>query len=194
MTPGHATTRPSVFAVFLAVACLVLCALVVWLGRQNGQLKTELAEAQARAARANVHDTAAAIVGRRLAALTGIDPAGNERAVALDAPGRRLVMLASAHCPTCESVRPFWHEAGQHAGAAGIEAVCLLTDERPTAEDLVTLGVPVYQVKGFRESSVGNIPLVPALLLMRDGVVERAWLGSPEGEAAGEIRAALVAL
>lgn len=190
-TPRTHPSRPSFYSIVVVALCAALIVLVVVLARQNGRLKAELAEALASDRRATTQSAQATLLGQRLAAVVGIDAAGHESPIPLDSPGRRLVMIASVQCTTCQDIRPYWREAAQWARSAEVQAVCLLTDERPSTLDSETLGVPVYQVKNFNESSIGNLPLVPALLLLRDGVVERVWLGEPQAAQRDEVLAAL---
>ena len=100
-------------------------------------------------------------------------------------------MVGSVHCPTCQAVRPFWHEAAQWAADAQVENLCLMTDSQPDPKDAETLGIPVFQVLDFDSSSLRDLPLVPALLLLRNGTVEHQWLGEPSDAQRIELQAAL---
>lgn len=187
------TARPSFYTVFATGACLALGTLVVVLAKQNRQLKSELEHALASTPPPSPRAAGDSMIGRAIQPVTGIDAAGSESTIALDSPGRQIVMIGSVHCPTCLAVRPYWHEVGHWAVSAKIPARCLLTDERPGPLDAETLGVPVHQIPNFRESSLGSLPLVPAILLMKDGVVTHAWLGEPAADQREQVMAALAA-
>jgi hypothetical protein len=188
MTREGPNGRAPLFSIFLIVACAGLAVLVVVLARQNQALRAALTDAlEAR----QLAPSPGLQPGDRLSAATVIDTAGSERTLDLASPGKRLLMVASAQCPTCESVRPFWRQLAQWAGETNVEPLYLLTDRRPQESDAEALGVQTYGVRQFKESSLGRVPLVPALLLVRDGVVERVWLGSPEESARDAIAAAV---
>jgi hypothetical protein len=180
-------SRSSFFPVVLGVACIGLAGLVFVLARQNRQLKAELT-AVAEAMRRSENALKA---GHRLGPVTGVDAAGAEFALALDGPGRRLLLVASKQCGACAAVRPAWRALGEGAAAASLPALCLYTDGPPEDDAGAELLMPVLGVRGFRQSPLAMLPTVPAVLLVRDGVVEKLWPGPYDGAAKDEILAAL---
>jgi hypothetical protein len=187
MTAAPDSRRFPFFSFVLVLACAALAALVVILSRQNRELKATVAAMD----QAMRRSEDALKPGQRLTSLTSVDSAGAEVLVPLGATGRRLVLIASTQCHACESVRPYWRELGQWASSANIETTCLLTDGPPKPEDAGVLLMPVLGVRSFRESSIAKLPTVPAVLLVRDGVVEHIWPGPYDATGRDEIMSAL---
>jgi hypothetical protein len=177
------------FSLVLVLLCASLAVLVVVLSRQNHQLKQDLAAAD-RAMR-RIED--ALKPGQRLATLTGLDAAGAEVQVPLDAAGRRLLFVASTQCHVCDTVRPAWRELGQWAASSNIATMCLLTDGPPKPDEAGILAMPVLGVRAFRDSPLAKLPTVPAVLLLRDGVIEHLWPGPFDAQGQDEIMKALAA-
>jgi hypothetical protein len=189
MTAASDSRRFPFFSLVLLLACAALCVLVVVLSQQNRKLKADLVAMD----QAMRRTEDALKPGQKLTALTGLDSTGAEVLVPLDAAGRRLLFVGSTQCHACETVRPSWRELGQWAAASHIETMCLLTDGAPKPEEAGILLMPVLGVRGFRESPIAKLPTVPAVLLLRDGVVEHIWPGPFDGQGRDEIMTALAA-
>lgn len=179
------------FTSFLAVACVALTCLVLILSQRVARLRAELDDAMLKAQRAAARDGQQTMLGLKLASISAVDASGARSQPRLDAPGRRLVLVGSAQCHVCEAARPFWAEIAHRAADAKLDTVCLLTDNRPNPHDAAELGAPVFLIERFESTPLGALPTVPAVLLLRDGVVERVWLGSLEAAEQDQVRAAL---
>lgn len=192
MDTSSGTRRFPFFTAVLLVACVGLAVLVVVLSRQNRELRAELAAAEHAAQRgAGQGGPEVLKAGDRVAALTAVDSAGREVQVPLDAPGRRLVMIGSSQCTSCATAKPFWVELSAAAVAGNVSTVCLMTDGKADSGAEAELSMPVLGVREFPQSSIGRIPGVPLVLLVRDGVVERVWPGPFDVRGRDEVRAAL---
>ena len=89
--------------------------------------------------------------------------------------------------------RPFWSELGALALTTNLPTYCLMTDAPGTPDDEAALSMPVLGIRAFPNSPIAKLPMVPAVLLIRDGVLERLWPGPFDTRGLSEIRAALTA-
>jgi hypothetical protein len=187
MTGTPSPRRFPFFTAVLVLACVALSILVVMLSRQNRALKADLAAIEGAVQRSKD----ALKPGQKLAPLTARNTAGMDVQVPLDEPGRRLLLIGSTQCPACAMAKPYWAELSEMAVSAKVNTLCLLTDGPGTPEDEAALSMPVLGVRAFPQSSIAKLPTVPAVLLLRDGVIERMWAGPYEPQTRDEVRAAM---
>lgn len=165
------------FTTFLVVACGALAVLVVLLALQNRRLKTEIADAEARAAT----PAGSLAAGDRLVALDLLQGGGEPVTVPFDGgAGRTLLLVYSASCPACRETMPYWNDLAR-GPAASSRIVGVRTDTASAAADDLVPAFPVYAFDPARPGLSGKFPFVPATVVIdASGTVVDVVFGVPD--------------
>ncbi|MBZ5638958.1 MAG: hypothetical protein LAO51_09420 [Acidobacteriia bacterium] len=191
-TPEEAGRPPrrDPFTLFLVVACIALAVLVLFLARQNRQLKTtmsSLAETHLPADALKTGDTVEPFV------LLGVAGRKDRLEVAPDGP-TTLLLVFSTHCPACERALPIWNEFLAAGPPAGVRTLGIETDrpgKGPEVGGIVpaSLQFPLFSVEQPNPPLMAKVPYVPATVLLDGhGRVVRVWFGIPTKEQLGELK------
>ena len=180
--------RRDPFQLFLIVACVALCGLVIALAMQNRTLKAQIAEIQATAASGGIPPDALKN-GETLAPLELVAPSGEKIRLAFDGTGTRTLLLVfSSTCPACQETFPTWNRILSDGVPAGIRVVGVQTDlAGGAAAEVATF--PVYGFDGARPEALKKIPLIPcSAVLDAKGKVEWVSFGILDEHKTEELR------
>ncbi len=178
------------FTLFLVVACVALAVLVLFLARQNRQLKASLAEAMAGGLPADVLKA-----GDRVEPFDVLADSGEKSRIAFEAGGpRTLILVFSLHCPACERTIPLWNDVLSVKVAPSLRVIGLQTDKRDPASGpepilFSSLRFPVFGIENPGPPALGRLPGVPsAVLLDSHGLVVKTWFGLPTKQQLEDLR------
>ena len=168
----------------MSVTAIALAVLVVFLARQNLQLKKQLAEHQA--------PQSALTPGERLGPIQLMDPDGASRPLSFAGDDQRTVLLFfTPDCPACRATLPVWHELESLETSARILGVNLEAPGASQGDGLVTFGFPfpVFGIDPERSEGLREISYVPATVILDgDGVVRKLWFGELDDEQQNGLR------
>lgn len=198
--PGSSEVRPAAaggrwFTVFLVISTVALCVLAVAMTRELRRTRARVAELEEALLRETTKDSLA--VGERVTPLKVVDAGGDERMLDFTAHRATLVLLTSAHCPYCEETVPKWARVLERTQAGedeGLQVVCLQADAR-TPGDLKALPPPLKAelAPEGNTSWPRRIPIAPgAVLINPEGVITKAWYGTPSDQDLAAMEAALL--
>jgi hypothetical protein len=163
------------FQLFLVVACVALCGLVIALAMQNRTLKARAAELETAVAMAGV-PTEVLKPGDVLPPLELVAASGEKIRLPFDGSGTRTLLLVfSSTCPACQETFPVWNRMLSDGMPDGIRVVGVQTDlAGGAAAEVATF--PVYGFDGARPDGLKKVPYIPcSAVLDAKGNVE--WIG-----------------
>jgi thiol-disulfide isomerase/thioredoxin len=182
--------RRDPFMLFLVVACIALAVLVIFLARQNRQLKASLASLAASQVPAD-----ALKAGDRVEPFALLGEAGRKDRLEFSPDGSKTLLLVfSTHCPACERALPIWNDFVAAGPPAHLRVVGIETDRPGAAPELggivpASLRFPVFSVEQPPPPVMARVPYVPATVLLDGhGRVVKVWFGIPTKEQIGELR------
>lgn len=177
--PASRARRPSLFVVFLGVACVVLIAIDGALLLRVRHLENRVAELTRLTDRANRPKLTE---GDRFPTVTLLDSQG--RPVHLTGPIAQeptLLLLSSQACEFCRVVKPTWDQAAHLAEAKHLRVLGIVLDATPTSLADEDAPYPLLAPGDDAWSLIDQIPGVPAAILLQpDGTVARAFYGADQ--------------
>jgi peroxiredoxin len=179
------------FSLFLVGACLALSVLVLFLARQNRQLKATLAE--------HAHTMTPGAVefkpGDQVSPITVFADSGEKTNVTFGGGEKKTVLLVfSSTCPACEQTLPVWKKLLADGAAPSIRIVGIQTDRVKATEGSAAVvpqsyPFPVYGYERGKPDPLEKVPYIPcALVVDEQGVVKKAWFGVPTKEQEEELK------
>lgn len=189
MSHDQTTTARDWFTRIVTVAALALALMVVFLARQNRELKRRLGEPAA--------PVDALEPGERLGPVRLVDADGRTRPLTLAEDGGPTVLLFfTPTCPACRETLPVWRSIVASLEApASVLGVDLAPPGSPGARE--ALGAddwpfPVVRVDPEGSAGLARIAWVPATVIVGgDGVVQRVWFGALDEAGQDELRGVL---
>ncbi len=174
-----------VFAMFVSVACVVLCVLVVKLAGQVKDLRAQLANVP------QSHGPSGLLVGETVPSLVALgrdkSPIPNlEHNLLSFADGRAATVLIAlgGACSMCEERLPeFDALAAQYKNTAIVVAGIQIDTASPTELKPTQKNLPLAYVDGSHKTWLRQIPLVPSILIFDNrGALRAQFVGtmSPE--------------
>jgi thiol-disulfide isomerase/thioredoxin len=187
--PGAAKRDP--FQLFLIVACVALCGLVIALAVQNRSLKGRVAQLETAVSTSGVPADVLKS-GDALPPFDLVAVSGEKIRLPFDGSGTRTLLLVfSSTCPACQETFPAWNRLLADGTPEGVRVVGVQTDlAGGAAAEVATF--PVYGFDGSRPEGFSKIPYIPcAAVLDAKGKVEYVAFGVPDDGKVAELRQAV---
>jgi hypothetical protein len=182
--------RRDSFQLFLIVACVALCGLVIALAVQNRSLKSQVAELESRP-----HGTGAPVdelkAGDVFPPFDLAAASGEKIRLAFDGSGTKTLLLVfSSTCPACQQTFPTWNRMLADGTPDGVRVVGVQTDlVGGAAAEVATF--PVYGFDGTRPEGFTKVPYIPcSAVLDAKGKVEFVVFGVLDDGKLAELRQA----
>lgn len=168
-------TQRRSFSWFLTLIFLALSAQVVYLARQNRELKAALTEAQR-----STNDSNELMFqsGETFPPFAYRNADGSVRNIDFT-EGRTLLYVTAAACPICPQIVPRWEEVTPFFQDAGTDILGLLLDQQ--ADELAAWieGVPLGSLADVGQVPLAKLKTVPLTILIAEGgIIEWVHYGT----------------
>lgn len=158
---------------------IIFAALIIYLVRENNTLRKMQNNAIPKV-----------VIGQQIDSLKVITPAGKDSSLSfVNSPKPVILIVYSYDCPHCHQVLPMWKEIAKSTGEK-FEMVAVTMDSLQTINAFVKeAGIPfkVFQT-GKRILQKHSLVSFPTTIVMKKGVVEKAWNGELSLESFNELK------